>query len=130
MKRNPKLKQPADDDTAIAAERENVLALLSAVDRTAPHFKHVVDEYARLVVRLRRLRAQIAEEGEFIVSDGRHGRQIKAHPAARQLNEAFRQWLALTRALGFSPASDRALQVRGPSLDGVAYRIDEDPEFG
>jgi len=57
-----------------------------AVDRLKPRFVDVVEEYCDVRVRLRRLRAALASEGETWRADGRYGAQIKVHPYVHRIS--------------------------------------------
>lgn len=58
--------------------------------------------------RYRALRSEYAG-AEFYETETRNGLQYKAHPAVAQMNETWRQFLAIAREFGLTPAGERSL---------------------
>jgi phage terminase small subunit len=56
-------------------------------------------------------------EDEVIETTGRYGRQLKLHPAVRQINAARRRWLRLANLLGLTPRGEKALIGRKAKIN-------------
>jgi P27 family predicted phage terminase small subunit len=106
----------------LRAEFDRVATLLGGVGRLEERFVDVIEQYARLAIRLRALDNAIdALDSTTYTTTGRHGPQVKTHPFVHLRSDVFRQWRALARELGFSPKSERGMRaVAGADLSADA----------
>lgn len=106
-------------------EWERVATLLAepSVDRLKARFVDTILEYCICVVRLRNLRAALAESAKKLAdktggpidllavetyrSEGRNGVHFNTHPYVYQIRAAFDDWRKLVAMLGLSPADER-----------------------
>ena len=88
---------------------DRVAPELVLLGRLKPHYVDALEEYCRIVVRLREARNYLDDESWTYVTKGRHGSQEKSRPEVAQLNDDWRKWRSLVGEFGMAPAADRGL---------------------